>query len=58
MQGVPIRLEIGPRDVQNASTMLVRRDDGSKQSVSLQDLENEISSIMEDISINPKKTSR
>ena len=55
MQGVPIRLEIGPRDVQNASTMLVRRDDGSKQSVSLQDLENEISSIMEDISINLKK---
>lgn len=32
MRGVPIRMEIGPKDLQNKSRMLVRRDDGSKAS--------------------------
>jgi len=36
MRGVPIRLEIGPRDLAGGSVVLVRRDLGSKQSVPLE----------------------
>ncbi len=33
VQGVPVRLALGPRDVENGTVELVRRDDGAKQSV-------------------------
>jgi prolyl-tRNA synthetase len=33
MRGVPVRLEVGPRDVQNNSVMSVRRDNRAKESV-------------------------
>ena len=39
MRGVPVRLEIGPRDIENNSCVLVRRDDRSKTAVSLDELE-------------------
>ena len=32
-KGVPVRIEVGPRDVQQGSAMLVRRDGRGKQSV-------------------------
>ena len=43
MRGVPLRLEIGPRDLQNGSAMLVRRDknrgeDGQKIAVQFEQL--------------------
>ncbi|HXR66438.1 MAG TPA: proline--tRNA ligase, partial [Ktedonobacteraceae bacterium] len=31
MRGVPVRMEVGPRDVQNNSVMLVRRDNRAKE---------------------------
>ena len=31
MRGVPVRMEVGPRDVQNNSVMLVRRDNRAKK---------------------------
>ena len=34
-KGVPVRLELGPRDVASGQTMLVRRDDGSKTATPL-----------------------
>ena len=40
MKGVPLRLELGPRDIENNSCVLVRRDDRSKTVVSLDELEN------------------
>jgi prolyl-tRNA synthetase len=33
MRGVPIRLELGPRDMENRQLVLVRRDTGQKQTV-------------------------
>lgn len=33
VRGVPIRVEVGPRDLKNGQAVLVRRDDGSKKSV-------------------------
>ncbi|MHB8585955.1 MAG: proline--tRNA ligase [Thermoplasmatota archaeon] len=33
MRGVPVRIEVGPRDVEKQQFVLVRRDDGSKHTV-------------------------
>src|SRR5579885_998611 len=38
MRGVPVRMEIGPRDVQNNSVVLVRRYDRAKEVVSIEAL--------------------
>ena len=38
VQGVPIRLALGPRDIENGVVELVRRDSGEKQSVPLDGL--------------------
>src|SRR5207248_6729360 len=35
MRGVPVRIEIGPRDVKNGQCVLVRRDNREKQMVGL-----------------------
>jgi len=42
MKGVPIRLEIGPRDIENKSVMLVRRESREKKKVLVTDLKKEI----------------
>lgn len=38
MRGVPVRVEVGPRDVKNGQAVLVRRDNREKSVVSLADL--------------------
>lgn len=35
VKGVPLRIELGPKDLEKKQVVLVRRDDGSKQSVAL-----------------------
>ena len=39
MKGVPVRLELGPKDIENGQCVLVRRDNGEKVFVALEDLE-------------------
>ena len=39
MKGVPLRLELGPRDIDAGNCVLVRRNDGEKTVVSLENLE-------------------
>ena len=39
MKGVPVRVEIGPRDIETGQCVLVRRNDGEKTVVSLENLE-------------------
>ncbi len=39
MQGVPLRLEYGPRDIEQGQCVLVRRDNGEKTTVPLAELE-------------------
>jgi len=39
MKGVPLRVECGPRDLENRQCVLVRRHDGEKITVSLDELE-------------------
>ncbi|HEU5380097.1 MAG TPA: proline--tRNA ligase [Ktedonobacteraceae bacterium] len=49
MRGVPVRMEIGPRDVQNNSVMLVRRDNRVKESVPVEALETRLPVLLEEI---------
>jgi prolyl-tRNA synthetase len=42
MKGVPLRVEIGPRDLKNNVATVVRRDTGSKETAPLNDIEIEI----------------
>ena len=39
MKGVPVRVEIGPRDIEAGQCVLVRRNDGEKTVVALENLE-------------------
>jgi prolyl-tRNA synthetase len=55
MKGVPIRLEVGPRDVQKKSVVLVRRDTGLKQSVREDELLQAIEKLGIEITENLKK---
>ena len=47
MQGVPLRLEIGPKDIEKNQCVLVRRDTREKLFVSLDNLEEEIEKALE-----------
>ncbi len=38
MKGVPLRLEIGPKDIENGQCVLVRRDTREKQFVKFDEL--------------------
>lgn len=46
MKGVPLRLEIGPKDIEKNQCVLVRRDNREKQFVSLENLEGAIESAL------------
>ncbi len=52
MKGVPVRVELGPRDIEAGNCVLVRRDTGEKKIVSLDDVTEEIKSLMADIAQN------
>ena len=49
MRGVPVRLEIGPKDIENGQCVLVRRDTGEKVFVSLDSIEKAIPELLADI---------
>ena len=53
LKGVPIRIEIGPRDIENNKVILSRRDiDNSKEEVSMDKLESKIDQLLIDIQKN------
>lgn len=49
MKGVPLRLEIGPRDLETGTCLAVRRDTSEKQSLNLENLEQTVSELLERI---------
>ncbi len=49
MQGVPLRVEIGPKDMENNQCVLVRRDTREKQFVSLDQLEAAVEQGLQDL---------
>jgi prolyl-tRNA synthetase len=49
MRGIPLRIEIGPRDIQNNQAIVVRRDTMTKEAVSLDSLQEKIPQFLADI---------
>ena len=47
MKGVPIRIEIGPRDIENNQVMIMRRDTLEKQTLSIDNLAQNISDLLD-----------
>lgn len=52
MRGVPLRLEIGPRDVDNGQVILARRDTGEKVSVPLEGAVEAVTELLAEIQQN------
>ena len=52
MKGVPIRIEIGPRDIENGVCVVVRRDTLEKSIIKLEELENYIDKLLNNIHEN------
>ncbi len=49
MRGVPIRLEVGPKDIQKEQVVLVRRDNREKLFVSMNGLDETVKALLDDI---------
>lgn len=49
MKGIPVRIEIGPKDLDKKEVVLVRRDNGIKESIKLKDLKKRVGEILEEI---------
>ncbi len=49
MKGIPVRIELGPRDLQNNTVVVVRRDTSEKAVVSLNEVAQHVSVLLEDI---------
>ena len=49
MKGVPLRLELGPKDMEKNQCVLVRRDSGEKSFASLDGIEDTVARMLEDV---------
>ena len=49
MKGVPLRVELGPKDIENGVCMAVRRDNGEKLSVSLDEIAEKIPALLDEV---------
>ena len=52
MKGVPLRLEIGPRDIENGVATAVRRDTHEKVQLSLENIKEEVLTLLDEIQNN------
>ena len=52
MRGVPVRIEMGPRDIENGVCTLARRDTLEKQEVRLEELPEKLGLLLEEIQKN------
>ncbi|MDO4438076.1 MAG: proline--tRNA ligase [Eubacteriales bacterium] len=58
MRGIPLRVEIGPRDIENNQAILVRRDTHEKVTVSLSELSEKAAELLKDIQSNMYETAK
>jgi prolyl-tRNA synthetase len=49
MKGVPVRLEIGPKDIEKGQVVLVRRDTGEKIFVPIDEIETKVTELLDSI---------
>ena len=52
LKGVPVRIAMGPRDLQNGTVEIARRDTLTKESVGQEGLENRIAALLDEIQEN------
>ena len=52
MKGVPLRVEIGPKDMEKEQCVIARRDTGEKTFVSLAQLEETVAKLLDDVHEN------
>ncbi|XP_065535928.1 bifunctional glutamate/proline--tRNA ligase isoform X4 [Lathamus discolor] len=52
LKGVPVRIEVGPRDMKSQQFVAVRRDTGQKLTLSEHEAEDRLKQILEDIHVN------
>ena len=52
LKGVPLRLALGNRDIENGTIEIARRDTLEKQIVKIENIENEVLNLLEDIQNN------
>jgi prolyl-tRNA synthetase len=52
MKGVPVRLEIGPKDIEKGQVVLVRRDTREKAFVPIEELETRVAELLDSIHAN------
>jgi len=49
MKGVPLRVEIGPEDIENGRCVAARRDTGEKLQISLEELEAQVAALLDNV---------
>ena len=49
MKGVPVRIELGPKDIENGCCMAVRRDNGEKVQIALSEIATRIPEVLDDV---------
>lgn len=49
LKGVPLRIELGPKDLEKDQVMVVRRDNGKKTAVPIKDVQKSIPRMLEDM---------
>lgn len=49
LKGVPVRLEIGPNEMEEGTVTAVRRDNGQKIEIEIESLENEIGELLDSV---------
>lgn len=52
LKGVPVRIAVGARDMQNGTVEIARRDTQTKETVSQEGLSDRIASLLDDIQVN------
>jgi prolyl-tRNA synthetase len=52
LKGVPVRIAIGPRDLENGTVEVARRDTKEKQVMKMQDVSTSVPKLLDDIQVN------
>ena len=58
MRGIPVRIEIGPRDIENNKAVLARRDTGEKIEINLDELEVKVAELLDKIQVEMLERAR
>ncbi len=58
MRGIPVRIEIGPRDIEANKAVLARRDTGEKIEISLDELEVKVAELLDKIQVEMLERAR